>query len=94
VWLRIVLLAGARVRIRSAVYLGWIYVAVVCDAGWLQFISALIPLSHLTDMFRKMALMGADLQYLWPHIAVLVAWLPVSIVWGYWGLRRQTGAAA
>jgi hypothetical protein len=45
-------------------------------------------------MFRKMALMGADLQYLWPHIAVLVAWLPVSIVWGYWGLRRQTGAAA
>ncbi len=57
---------------------------------WAQTVSWLIPLTHVTDVFRKMALMGAGPGSLWPHLAVLLAWLPITIVWGYWGLRRQT----
>jgi ABC-2 type transport system permease protein len=58
--------------------------------GWLQTLSRLIPLTHMTDAFRKIALMGAGVQSLWPHLAVLVAWVPVSVLWGSWGLKRQT----
>lgn len=58
--------------------------------GWAQAVRSLIPLAHIADMFRKMALMGANLGVLLPHLAVLLAWAPVSVLWGYWGLRRQT----
>ncbi len=54
---------------------------------WLQAISWLIPLTHLLDAFRKMALMGADFHTLRPHIAVLAAWLPLSAVWAYWSMK-------
>jgi len=58
--------------------------------GWAQAVRSLIPLAHIADIFRKMALMGANLGVLLPHLAVLLAWAPVSVLWGYWGLRRQT----
>lgn len=58
--------------------------------GWLQTISWFIPLTHITGVFRKMALMGAGAGSLRPHLAVLLAWAPVSVFWGYWGLKRQT----
>lgn len=58
--------------------------------GWLKILSWLIPLTHVTDAFRKIALMGAGVKSLWPHLAVLMAWLPLSVLWGYWGLKRQT----
>jgi ABC-2 type transport system permease protein len=58
--------------------------------GWLKTLSWLIPLTHVTDAFRKIALMGAGAQSLWPQLAVLIAWLPLSVLWGYWGLKRQT----
>jgi len=58
--------------------------------GWLETLSWLIPLTHITDAFRRIALMGAGVQSLWPSLAVLIAWVPVSVLWGYWGLKRQT----
>jgi ABC-2 type transport system permease protein len=60
--------------------------------GWAQAVRALIPLAHMMELFRKLALMGAGLNSLWPHLAVLFAWLPISALWGYWGLRRQVVA--
>jgi ABC-2 type transport system permease protein len=56
---------------------------------WVRTISWLIPLTHVTDVFRKMALIGAGFQQLWPHLAVLLAWAPLSACWAYWGLKRQ-----
>ena len=58
--------------------------------GWLEIVSWLIPMTHVTDAFRKIALIGAGLQSIWPDLAVLTAWVPVSVLWGYWGLKRQT----
>jgi ABC-2 type transport system permease protein len=57
--------------------------------GWLETVSWFIPLTHLTDAFRKIALMGAGVEQLWPHLAALIAWVPLSVLWGYWGLKRQ-----
>lgn len=54
---------------------------------WLQAISGLIPLTHLLDAFRKMALMGAGLSTLRPHLAVLAAWMPLSALWAYWSIN-------
>jgi ABC-2 type transport system permease protein len=54
---------------------------------WLQTISWLIPLTHLLDIFRKMALMGAGFRTLWPHFAIVAAWLPLSALWAYWSLK-------
>ncbi len=57
---------------------------------WLQTVSWLIPLTHITTVFRKISLMGAGPGVLWPHLAVLLAWFPITLVWGYWGVKRQT----
>ena len=57
--------------------------------GWLQMVSWLIPLTHLLEIFRRMSLMGAGVAELWPHMAVLIAWLPVSVVWAFWALGRR-----
>jgi len=59
--------------------------------GWLQAVSWMIPLTHLLEIFRKMALMGAGPAQLWPHLAVLIAWAPVSIIWAYWAVGRGCG---
>ncbi|MCX6621499.1 MAG: ABC transporter permease [Acidobacteria bacterium] len=59
---------------------------------WAQAVRWLIPLAHITDVFRKMALMGAGARSLWPHLTALLVWLPISVLWGYWGLRRQIAA--
>ncbi len=57
--------------------------------GWLQAVSQVIPLTHFLEIFRKMALMGAGPAQLWPHLAVLVAWAPVSVLWACWAVGRQ-----
>jgi ABC-2 type transport system permease protein len=61
--------------------------------GWLQAISWLIPLTHLLEIFRKMALMGAGPSQLWPHLAILVAWVPISLIWACLSMpkNRETG---
>jgi ABC-2 type transport system permease protein len=56
---------------------------------WMQVISGLIPLTHMLDIMRKIALMGAGISILWPHILVLIVWLPITLIWGYWALRSQ-----
>lgn len=54
---------------------------------WVQAVSWLIPLTHLLDILRKMALMGAGMSALWPHMVLLAAWLPIAVAWSYWALR-------
>jgi ABC-2 type transport system permease protein len=61
--------------------------------GWLQIVSWVIPLTHFLEIFRKMALMGAGPAQLWPHLAVLIAWAPVSILWAHWAVGRSRGQA-
>jgi ABC-2 type transport system permease protein len=57
--------------------------------GWLRAVSSLIPLTHLLDMMRKMALMGAGLTSLWPHAALLAAWMVPASLWARWAMKRR-----
>jgi len=54
---------------------------------WVQALSWIIPLTHMLDMMRRMALMGAGISALWPHIAVLAAWFPLAGIGSYWAFK-------
>lgn len=54
---------------------------------WVQAISWMIPLTHMMEILRKMALSGAGLSTLWPHVAVLALWLLLAIAWSYWSVK-------
>ncbi|MCZ2154400.1 MAG: ABC transporter permease [Bryobacterales bacterium] len=58
--------------------------------AWLETVNWLIPLTHIMSVFRKISLMVADISTLWPHLVMLLAWLPISVLWAYWGVKRQT----
>jgi ABC-2 type transport system permease protein len=66
---------------------------IIAMPGWLQAVSWLIPLTHLLDMLRKMALMGADLRTLWPHVALLAIWMVPASLWARWSLNRGSSDA-
>jgi ABC-2 type transport system permease protein len=61
----------------------------VAMPGWLQAVSWLIPLTHLLDIMRKMALMGAGLASIWPHVALLVVWMVPAALWARWAVRER-----
>ncbi len=54
---------------------------------WVRALSWIIPLTHMLDMMRKMALMGAGISDLWRHVAVLAAWFPLAGVGSYWAYK-------
>jgi len=37
---------------------------------------------------RSMSLMGAGPAQLWRHLAVLIAWAPISMIWAFWAMDR------
>lgn len=56
--------------------------------AWVQKIGLLLPITHFANMVRKVSLMGASADMLWPEITWIAVWLPVSIIWAYWVIRR------
>jgi ABC-2 type transport system permease protein len=56
----------------------------------LQWISWLVPLSHLNDMLRRMALAGTSIWTLAPQVGAIVLWIPVLFIWARWAVRRET----
>lgn len=67
---------------------GFTWSVYAMPAPW-QAISWLLPLTHLTDMFRKIALAGTDIGALAPHLIPMLLWIPVAIAWGYWGVKKE-----
>lgn len=55
---------------------------------WVQKLGPLLPITHFANMVRKVSLMGATADMLWPKITSIAVWLPVSIIWAYCGIRR------
>lgn len=56
--------------------------------AWLQHISSIVPLTHFASLVRRASLMGATYNLVQPNIILIEAWLPVSIAWAYWGVKR------
>jgi ABC-2 type transport system permease protein len=54
---------------------------------WVQALSWIIPLTHMMDMMRRMALMGTGISALWPHLALLAAWFPLAVAGSYWAFK-------
>jgi ABC-2 type transport system permease protein len=57
--------------------------------SWLRVVSQLMPLTHLLGMMREMALMGAGLPSLWPHVALLAVWMIPAALWARWAVKNR-----
>jgi ABC-2 type transport system permease protein len=57
--------------------------------SWVRAVSWFVPLTHLLDLLRKMALMGAGPASLWPHAAVLAIWMVPAILFARWAFRKE-----
>jgi len=56
--------------------------------SWLQAVSWVIPLTHFVEIMRRMALTNVGFGTLWPHVAVLLAWVPAAALWAYWAVKK------
>lgn len=61
---------------------------------WVQFFSYALPLTHYTQLARKLSLMGALPAYVLPQVLGIIVWLPVATVWAYLGVRDLLAAGA
>jgi len=55
---------------------------------WLQKVGLSLPITHFADMVRKVSLMGASADMVRRQITAIAVWLPISVIWAYWGVRR------
>lgn len=55
---------------------------------WMQKICNLLPLTHFADMLRKVSLIGGSVSWVSGSIHCILIWVPISIVWGFWGIHR------
>lgn len=55
---------------------------------WIHKLGLILPITYFADMVRKVSLMGASADMLRPQITAILIWLPISILWAYWGIRR------
>jgi ABC-type multidrug transport system permease subunit len=55
----------------------------------LRWVSVAIPISQVIIIVRRTAMMGTSFWQLWEHFLWLAAWMPISIAWAYWAVRRR-----
>lgn len=60
---------------------------------WLKPISNALPLTHFAEFLRRAAIVGTDAGVLGERIGVLLIWLPVAAVFGYWGIYMSSRPA-
>jgi ABC-2 type transport system permease protein len=56
---------------------------------WVRPLVYCFPIFHMNSLLRKVALDGAGPVLVMQHLLPLLVWLPVSMAWGYWGVRKQ-----
>jgi ABC-2 type transport system permease protein len=56
--------------------------------GWL---SSIVPLTHLNDMTRRMALAGTSFGTLAPQFGAILIWIPPALLAARWAVRKTTG---